>query len=508
MPQATASCLLEVCDASKHYLGVQALDRASLRLDRGEVLAVIGENGAGKSTLIKILSGVEQPDGGEIRLDGAPVRMESARMAVQLGIATIFQELSLCDNLDIGANIFLGREPHRAGFVDRDRIRRESQAVLQRIGLNISPAVRVGALSAGQRQMVEIARALSVKARVLIMDEPSSSLSQAETEQLFRVVRELKASGVSILYVSHRLGEVKAIADRVVALRDGRNAGQLDREEIEHDRMVRLMVGRDATQFYRHEPHPPGELVLEADNLRVPAFPGASLTFVVRGGEIVGLTGLVGSGRTELLQTLFGVTPALGGTIRVAGQPIRMKSPQAAIHAGVSLVPEDRQHLGLILQMAIRENLSLPSLRRQQHAGLLDRAREKTLGTEMIGRLGIKATGDRQIAETLSGGNQQKVVLGKWLATEPRLFLLDEPTRGIDVGAKEEIYRLMEQLARRGVATLMASSDMEEILGMSDRVLVMHEGRIAGELPRSQLDEEVIMSLATGHGLAEARERV
>lgn len=504
MPPATESCLLEVCDASKRYLGVQALDRASLQLRHAEVLAVIGENGAGKSTLIKILSGVEQPDGGEIRLDGTPVRMESAKTAMQLGIATIFQELSLCDNLDIGANIFLGREPHRAGFVDRDRIRRESQAVLRRVGLNLSPAVRVGALSTGQRQMVEIARALSVKARVLIMDEPSSSLSQAETEQLFRVVRELKAGGVSILYVSHRLGEVKAIADRVVALRDGKNAGELAREEIEHDRMVRLMVGRDAMQFYRHEPHPPGELALQVDNLRVPAFPGTSLSFVVRTGEIVGLAGLVGSGRTELLRTLFGVTPPLAGTIRVAGQPIRMSSPQTAIAAGVSLVPEDRQHLGLILRMAIRENLSLPSLRRQQHAGLLDRSREKALAAEMLGRLAIKATGDRQIAETLSGGNQQKVVLGKWLATEPRLFLLDEPTRGIDVGAKEEIYRLMEELARRGAAILMASSDMEEILGMSDRVLVMHEGCIAGELARNELDEEVIMGLATGQSLAEA----
>ena len=345
---------------------------------------------------------------------------------------------------------------------------------------------------------MEIAKALSVDARVLIMDEPTSSLSTREAENLFRVIRDLRTGGVSVIYISHRLGEVKALADRVEVLRDGENAGRLQRDEIDHGAMVKLMVGRDLSQFYPHEPHSPGEIVFEAKALRTPAHPRHELSFQIRAGEIVGVAGLVGAGRTEMLATLFGVTPALGGTMSVSGREIAPRSPRDAIAAGLALVPEDRKTQGVILEMAVRDNLSLASLRRDARGIFLNRKNAAKLSAEMIREMRIKTPDDRQPVQFLSGGNQQKVVLGKWLALKPRLLLLDEPTRGIDVGAKQEIYRLMEDLARQGIAILFVSSEMEEILGMSDRALVMHEGRIAGELLRGQLSEEAVMSLATG----------
>ncbi len=498
MAEAAPQPLLEARLLSKQFPGVRALRGVSLTLQRGEVLAVIGENGAGKSTLMKILAGVQLPDAGEILLDGQPVRIATVRAAQQLGIALIHQELNLADNLDIGANIFLGREPRRCGFVDNARIHAEARTHLQRVGLDLPTETIVGTLPIGRQQLVEIAKALSSQARVLIMDEPSSSLSQHETETLFRVVRDLRAQGISVIYISHRLGEVTALADRVVVLRDGENAGELAREAITHAAMVRLMVGRDLSQFYQRQPRPHGEPVLEVDRLRTPAHPRREISFQVCAGEIVGIAGLVGAGRTELLQTVFGVTPAVGGEMRVRGQSLRPRSPQAAIAAGMALAPEDRKQHGLILAMSVRENASLPSLRRDQRSGFLNHAAEETVARNTIEQLGVKTPGLEQTVQHLSGGNQQKIVLGKWLALKPRLLLLDEPTRGIDIGAKREIYRLMDQLAADGVAVLFASSEMEEVLGMADRVLVMHEGRLAGELPREQLNEEAVMSLATG----------
>ena len=356
----------------------------------------------------------------------------------------------------------------------------------------------VSTLTIGHQQLVEIAKALSVNARVLIMDEPTSSLSSHEAENLFKVIRDLRARGVSIVYISHRLGEVRALADRVTVLRDGENAGDLARDEIGHARMVKLMVGRDLAQFYPHEPHAPGETILAVEGWRTRAHPRHPLSFGVRAGEIVGLAGLVGSGRTELLAAFFGVVPAVGGVMRVAGRAVAPQSPLEAIAAGLALVPEDRKKQGVILEMAVRENISLASLRRDQRHGFLNRRRESALSAEMMGSLRIKTPHDRQVVQFLSGGNQQKVVLGKWLALRPRVLLLDEPTRGIDIGAKREIYKLMEELARQGVAILFVSSEMEEILGMSDRALVMHEGRLAGELARGELSEEAVMHLATG----------
>ena len=491
--------LLEARNLTKRFPGVRALSDVSLRLHPGEVLAVIGENGAGKSTLMKILAGVQSADGGEVLLDGQPVAIDSVQSALRHGIALIHQELNLADNLDIGANIFLGREPRRFGLIDRGTIERESSVVMRRVGLDCPPRTLVGRLPIGRQQLVEVAKALSVNARVLIMDEPTSSLTGPEAEQLFRVVQDLRGKGISIVYISHRLGEVRELADRVLVLRDGRVAGELSREQVSHDRMVKLMVGRDLSQFYPHEPHRPGLVALEAYGLRTPAHPRHALNFAVRGGEIVGMAGLVGAGRTEVLQTLFGVTPAAGGEVRIGGVLSTPGSPREAIRAGLALVPEDRKLQGLVLEMAVRENLGLPSLRRTRVAGaFLNRAEERRIAGRMIRQLGVKTPSDAQVVQFLSGGNQQKVVLGKWLAMGPKVLLLDEPTRGIDVGAKQEVYRLMEALAAEGVAVLFVSSEMEEVLGMSDRVLVMHEGRLSGELRRDELSEEAVMHLATG----------
>jgi ribose transport system ATP-binding protein len=490
--------LLEARRLVKCFPGARVLKGVSLSIARGEVLGVIGENGAGKSTLMKILAGVLPCDGGEILLDGRPAKVRSVHDALANGVALIHQELNLADNLDVAANIFLGREPLRAGLIDRARSRREARQFIDAVGLDLRPDTIVGKLTIGQQQLVEIAKALSSRARVLIMDEPTSSLSAREAENLFRVIRELRSHGVGIIYISHRLGEVKALADRVTVLRDGENAGELARDQIGHAAMVKLMVGRDLSQFYPHEPHQPGVSALEVTRLRTPWHPRQELSFSMRAGEIVGLAGLVGAGRTEVLLTLFGVTPALGGTIRVCGSEVSPDSPLEAIQAGLFLVPEDRKRQGIILEMPVRENVSLASLRRDQWHGFRNHRRETELSAKMIRAMRIKTSSDRQVVQFLSGGNQQKVVLGKSLALEPRVLLLDEPTRGIDVGAKQEIYKLMEELARQGVAILFVSSEMEEILGMSDRVLVMHEGRLTGELARGELSEEAIMHLATG----------
>lgn len=490
--------MLSVSNVCKRFPGVRALHNVNLSLVKGEVLAVLGENGAGKSTLMKILAGVQQPDSGEILLEGKAVEIKSVHAALKLGIALIHQELNLADNLDVAANIFLGREPRRLGMIDKARQCAEAKRFLAMVGLDIPPTTLVRELTIGHQQMVEIAKALSVNARVLIMDEPTSSLTHKESEQLFKVIKDLSERGVSIVYISHRLSEVRAVAHRVVVLRDGENAGELATSGITHEAMVKLMVGRELSQFYPHAPHTPGEVVLAVKGLRTPVHPQQKIELTLRAGEIVGMAGLVGAGRTELLLTLFGVTPALGGTIEVAGKETRIGSPIEAIAAGLALVPEDRKQQGVILEMAVRENLSLASLLRDQKNGFLNREKENEISREMIEQMRVKTPNDRQFVQFLSGGNQQKVVLGKWLAMNPKVLLLDEPTRGIDVGAKSEIYGLMEELAGKGMAILFVSSDMEEVLGMSDRTLVMHEGRITGELKREELSEEAVMQLATG----------
>lgn len=491
--------LLEVRGVTKRFAGVCALNNVNLNIRRGEVHAVIGENGAGKSTLMKVLAGVQPPDAGEVLLDGKAVHIDSVHTALNLGISLIHQELNLADNLDVGANIFLGREPRKLGLIDFGRIRRESKKYLDMVALDESPTTRVSHLTIGRQQMVEIAKALSVNARILIMDEPTSSLTQHEAEQLFQVIRQLREQGVSIIYISHRLGEVKELADRVTVLRDGENAGGLDREEIEHDRMVQLMVGRDISQFYARRPHSIGKPMLEVKELRTNAWPHHASSFTVHAGEMLGVAGLVGAGRTEMLRAIFGVDSMLGGEVRVENKTLTLRSCRDAIDAGLALVPEDRKQQGLILEMGIRNNIGLPGLSRHKHGpAFLNRTRERQDASRMIAELQIKTPSDQQLAQYLSGGNQQKIVLAKWLSMEPRVLLLDEPTRGVDIGAKQEIYRLMEELAERGVGILFVSSEMEEVLSMSDRVIVMHEGRVSGELQRDELSEEAVMKLATG----------
>ena len=490
---------LELRNISKRFPGVCALRNVNMKLYPGEILAVIGENGAGKSTLMKILAGVQRSDVGEVFLDGQPVTIDSVRAATSLGIALIHQELNLADNLDVGANIFLGREPRRFGLINHSEIYRQSLKVLGHVGLAVSPRTIVSTLAIGYQQMVEIAKALSANARILIMDEPTSSLTRHEVEHLFTVIKGLQQLGVSIVYISHRLGEVEQLADRVVVLRDGENVGHLGSNQINHDAMVNLMVGRNVTQFYARRSHQVGAPMLQVKNLICPANPKHKISFTVHRGEMVGLAGLVGAGRTELLRVLFGIVPAPDNTVCIGDQPVRLHSPLDAIAAGLALVPEDRKRQGAIIEMTVRHNISLAELHhRKLVGGLVNRAAEQTTTTEMISKLDIRTPSQKQVVQYLSGGNQQKVVLAKWLSLHPHVLLMDEPTRGIDVAAKQEIYRLMEELVEQGVAILFVSSEMEEILGMSDRALVMHEGRITGELAHDELTEEAVMHLATG----------
>jgi ribose transport system ATP-binding protein len=486
----------------KRFPGVVALSGVSLELRGGEVLALMGENGAGKSTLMKILGGAYRPDEGQIHVDGQPVVFHSIKDSKRLGIALIHQELMLAPNLDIAANIFLGSEPRPLGMASplrRGPMKAEAAKLLRRVGLNLPPTTPVSSLTAGQMQMVEIAKALSQRARIIIMDEPTSSLTSGESAQLFEIVRALRRDGIGIVYISHRMEEVMMLADRVTVLRDGRYVGDIPSAEATHERIVAMMVGRELSGHYFPPKHqrPPGNPVLVAQDLLVPGAP-AGVSFEARAGEIVGFAGLVGAGRTELMETIFGVTPALGGRMTLAGQPYLPRRPVDAIERGVYLAPEDRKRHGLVLPMSVAQNTSLPDVGNYARAGWLNRSAERRVAMAEVERLRIKTPNVEAKVVNLSGGNQQKVVLGKWLAMRPKVLILDEPTRGIDVGAKAEIYRHMAALADTGIAILMVSSDMEEIIGMSDRVVVMHERRIKGVLSRDQLTQQRIAMMMTG----------
>lgn len=490
--------MLRVRELSKSFPGVRALQAVSLDLDAGEVLAVVGENGAGKSTLMKILAGIQRADAGEIAIDGGAVQIDSVRDAQALGIALIHQELNLCPNLTVGANIFLGREPRKPFRIDTERIRVGSREVLSRLGLDVDPDTQLDRLSLGQQQLVEIAKALSARARILIMDEPTSSLSQPESEALFAVVEKLRDEGVGIIYISHRLGEVERLADRVLVLRDGEVVGGLARAQVDHATLVKMMVGRDIQTLYQHQARAAGPVALQARGVRTAAFPHHAVDLQIREGEIVGLAGLVGAGRSEFLRTVFGVDPWVGGELSVRGQRLAVHRPDVSIAAGMALAPENRKDEGLILEQSVLDNLRLARLQRDgRRFGFLGRRDFDAEAEALRTQLGIRTPGLDQEIRMLSGGNQQKVVLGKWLAMKPQIFLLDEPTRGVDVGSKAEIYRLLDQLAQRGIAILFASSELEELIGLADRVLVMHEGQITGELDRHDLSEEAIMRLAT-----------
>ncbi len=502
-----ADPFLQLFDITKTYPGVLALDRVSFSVRAGEVVGLIGENGAGKSTLMKILGGVTAPDSGRIGIDGRDWPALSVQQAIASGIAFVHQELNLFDNLDVAANVYIGREPTFGGparLVDRRRLHRDVEPLLERLAVDFRPDTPVSELSLAQRQLVEIIKALSLNARLVIMDEPTSSLTITETDRLMRVIADLKTQGVGVVFISHRLNEVEECADRVVVLRDGEVVGELGRDEITHGAMIRLMIGRDLKSLYIPPEREPGEAVLEIDGVSTSAYPDHAVSLDLRGGEILGLAGLVGSGRTELARAVFGIDPLLGGSLRLNGSPIPAQSPREAIRRGIYLVPEDRKAAGLILDFSIAENISLPDLKSYARSLIVRAAAEDANAESQKARLNIRTPSVATAAGTLSGGNQQKVVLAKWLAMKPAVMIFDEPTRGIDVGAKSEIYGLLRGLADAGVAILMISSDMEEVIGVSDRIAVMHEGRISGFLPRERFSEDNVLRLAVGLPIEES----
>ncbi|MGO4355071.1 sugar ABC transporter ATP-binding protein [Rhizobium sp. RAF36] len=503
-PSREAPPFLSLLGIGKTYPGVVALDGFSMHVSPGEVIGLVGENGAGKSTLMKILGGVVKPDRGTILIDAEERSALSVDSSLGSGIAFVHQELNLFDNLDVAANIFLGREPLRGGplkLVDRRRLRAMVAPLLKRVGANFSADTPVASLSLAQQQMVEIAKALSINARLVILDEPTSSLPLAETEKLLSVISALKADGISVIFISHRLQEVERVADRVVVLRDGTLAGTLAKGEINHDQMVKLMIGRALTARDAEPQRAPGKIALKTTDIRSAAYPARTVNLEIRYGEILGLAGLVGSGRTELARILFGIDRSYGGTTEMDGREIRLTSATKAVEAGIFLVPEDRKLSGILLDLPIAQNISLPNLPAYSKNFMVSSKRETTGAEVQRKRLGIKAPSVSTRTGTLSGGNQQKVVLAKWLAMNPKVMIFDEPTRGIDIGAKNEIYMLMRKLADAGVAILMISSDMEEVIGVSDRIAVMHEGQISGILEKQDFTQENVLLLAVGKAI-------
>lgn len=498
-----AEPLIRITELCKSYGGVHALAGVTLDIRAGEVHALCGENGAGKSTLIKVLSGVAAPDSGAVLLDGQPLPLGDVPATEARGVAVVHQESTVFPDLDAVDNLFVGREVRKWGgwLLDRAAMRRQTRALLARLGERIDPSRPVGELPVAQRQMIAMARALSRDCRLLIMDEPTASLSARETAVLLNLVRQFRSQGVSVLYVSHRLEEVFQVADRVTVLRDGQLVGTRETGGIDAGELIRMMVGREAAELVGRHEHAGtiGEAVLRVDGLtRTGAF--RDITFAVRAGEVVGLAGLVGAGRSEVARAVFGIDDYDAGTVTVGGESVPRGSVAAAMARGVALVPEDRQHEGLVLPMRVGANLTLAVLASLARGGLIRRSRERELAEEQIRSLSIRTAGAGVAAETLSGGNQQKVVLGKWLATRPKVLILDEPTRGVDVGAKAQLHRLIRQLAGEGLATLMISSELPEVLSISDRILVMREGRIAGELAGGTATPEQVLALALPDG--------
>ena len=490
---------LEVRDIEKSFPGVRALSGVSYDVRAGEVHALMGENGAGKSTLIKIMSGVVQPDKGAILVDGVETKLAGPDDARRAGVATIYQELLLFPELTVAENIFLGHAPKgRFGRIDLAAMRERARSLIASLEIDdLDPDEAVGRLSVGNRQRVEILRALSHDARVLIMDEPTAALTEADVRRLFDIVRRLRARGVGVVYISHRMDEIFEISDRVTVLRDGAFIGTRATPQTNSGELVEMMVGRRIEALFPKIVAPLGDAVLEArDLVAKPHTRSVSLT--VRAGEIVGLAGLVGSGRSELAQTLFGITPAESGEIKLAGRAVTIRSPAEARAFGLAYVPEDRGSQGLVRPMSVKHNFSLAGLNRLTWLGFIDRAAELKLAQDAVKQFDVKTSTLDEAAGRLSGGNQQKIVLGKWLANKPRLLILDEPTRGIDVGAKAEIHRLMSELAGEGVAILMISSELPEVLGMSDRVLVMREGRIVAEFPRAEATSRAVGAAMMG----------
>jgi rhamnose transport system ATP-binding protein len=489
--------ILELKEITKRFAGVEVLHSVSFTLRQGEVHALLGENGAGKSTLIKVITGVHQSDGGEIILNGAPVHFADPSESRQAGIAAIYQELSLFPDLDVAENIFAGRQPtSAAGRIDWRKLYSSAGELLKSLGVQLDLKAKARSLSIAQKQMVEIARALSIDARILIMDEPTSSLTLNEVADLFRLVRRLREDGTAIIFISHRLEELFEIADRVTVLRDGNYIATRQVDEVNREELIRLMVGRTISSLYPKADVPAGKVLLKVDKL-TQAGVFEDISFELRAGEILGMAGLVGAGRTEVARAIFGVEPPTSGTIAIDGREVRIHSPQQAIELGLAYIPEDRQLHGLIPPMNIVANISLPMLSSFARRGWLQDKAERTAAFSSARQMEVRANNIWQKARELSGGNQQKIVLAKWLATSPRILIMDEPTRGIDVGTKAAVHALMSKLAGEGMAILMISSELPEVIGMSDRILVMHEGHMTGHFTRAEATQELIISAAT-----------
>jgi inositol transport system ATP-binding protein len=497
-PAVAAAPLLEVEGAVKIFPGVVALDHVAFRLHAGSVHALMGENGAGKSTLMKIIAGIYTPDEGQLRVKGRPLILRGPLDALDNGIAMIHQELNLMPYMTVAENIWIRREPiSRWGLVDHAQLRRRTQALFDHLAIDIDPEAEVRTLSIANRQMVEIAKAVSFDSDVLIMDEPTSALTEREVEHLFRIIRQLKAQGKGIVYITHKMSELFEIADEVSVFRDGRHIATRPAAEVTRDEIIRMMVGREITQMFPKEAVPIGEVVLAVKELGLAGVFGG-VSFELRAGEILGLAGLVGSGRSNVAETLFGVSPATAGEIRIGGQPVHIDSPAAAMRHGMAFLTEDRKDTGCFLLLDVLSNMDAAVLGRRYVRHGFVRLGELTRDCEAMGRqLRVKTPSLGEAMQNLSGGNQQKVLIGRWLLTQPRILILDEPTRGIDVGAKAEIHRLVSQLAGQGVAVLMISSEMPEVLGMSDRILVMHEGRQTGVVDRKDATQVRVMELAS-----------
>jgi ABC-type sugar transport system ATPase subunit len=488
--------LLELKGIQKKFGGVQALSDGNLSVEAGEAHLLLGENGAGKSTLMKIVAGLYQRDGGQMLWNGREVRLNSPAEAAAIGIAMVHQESLLAPHLSVAENIFLGREPRYAlGWVDRRGMITRARALIAEHRFRLDAEWRVEKLSPASKQLVEICRAIQHGSSLLIFDEPTSSLSEAETQEVFRIVRTLRERKMGVIYITHRLEELRAVGDRVTVLRDGRTVRTAPLREMPTDQIIRDMVGREVSAIYRRDPLPPGEELLRVENVTC-GERLENINLTLRAGEIVGMAGLIGAGRTELCRAIFGLDAIDSGTVLISGKQVRIRSPREAVDAGIALVTEDRQKTGLALRLPISNNVTMANLPAVSHLGVLDLAAETRATSEYTSRLCIRTSSGKQLAGRLSGGNQQKVVIAKWLFRDARIFLFDEPTRGIDVGAKAEVFEVMDSLARSGAAILMVSSEMPELLQVADRILVMRQGRISGELPKGTT-QEAIMRLAT-----------
>lgn len=492
--------VLEMNDICKSFPGVKVLDHVTLCVRQGEVHALMGENGAGKSTLMKILMGIYSADAGEVKIDGQPIVCRNPKEAMANGIAMIHQELNPILDMQVFENVFIGRElKTKAGLVDKKKMRSETQLLLKDLGIDIDASAYMRQLSVAQCQLIEIVKAISLSAKVIVMDEPTSAITEKEVATLFTQIERLKKQNVAIIYISHKMDEIFQISDTITVLRDGQFIGTDAASALDKDTLIRMMVGRDITEVFPKVDADIGDVILEVENLSR-GRKVKNVTFALRRGEILGVAGLVGAGRSELVETIFGMAKATGGTIRVNGKEVAIRSPQDAIGSKIALITEDRKFTGLNLAGTVAENITLVSLAQLSKAGIIDRNAEKKVSDLYIERLKIKTPSRNALVSNLSGGNQQKVVLSKWLLTEPDIIILDEPTRGIDVGAKRDIYLLMGDMVKKGKAVIVISSEIPEIMGLADRILVMAGGRLTGEIERKDFSQELIMKYASKFG--------